>query len=74
MIPIVHGLKQRYRGCLDVTEVNFHRASPLHEALRPLGSPEFALLDADEQVLYRWYGFTEAEEFDAVLQPLCGSE
>lgn len=72
MIPIVNGLKQAYQTCLTVDHVNFHADTPLHQALRPFGSPEFILLDAAEAILYRWFGRTERAEFDDVLGPLCG--
>jgi hypothetical protein len=56
-----------------VIRVNFHEDTPLRERLRPLGTPELVLLDSADTTLYRWFGFTEAEEFDAVLKPLCSS-
>jgi hypothetical protein len=71
MTPIVHGLKTKYSSCLTVKRVNFHQHTPWHDFIFPIGSPEFALLDSEEQILYRWFGFTEEEEFTAVLDPLC---
>lgn len=74
MVPIVHGLKRRYSACLTVDEVNFHAASPLRDELNPLGSPEFFLIDTSGKSIYRWFGFTEAEEFDSILEPLCAAD
>jgi hypothetical protein len=71
MEPIVHGLTQRYSGCLALERVNFHAETAWSKKINPLGSPEFAVVDAAGKILYRWSGFTEAESFDAVLQPLC---
>ena len=71
MEPIVHGLANRYRGCLTLERVNFHQQTDWHEKISPLGSPEFALLDSTGTVVYRWAGVTEATSFDEVLEPLC---
>jgi hypothetical protein len=71
MAPIVHGLKTKYSSCMKIERVNFHHRTPWHELIFPVGSPEFALLDSDEQIIYLWLGFTEEEEFTAVLDPLC---
>jgi hypothetical protein len=73
MEPIVHGLTKRYAGCMTLERVNFHAQSAWYEKINPLGTPEFALVDAAGKILYRWSGFTEAESFDQVLQPLCKS-
>jgi hypothetical protein len=72
MEPIVHGLKEQYADCLNVKRVNFHAPSPWHDAINPMATPEFALLDSAGAILYRWFGVIEAEEFEEVLQPLCG--
>lgn len=69
----MRGLERTYPKCLSVIRVNFHEDTPLRERLRPLGTPELVLLDSADTTLYRWFGFTEAEEFDAVLKPLCSS-
>ncbi|HEX9840837.1 MAG TPA: hypothetical protein VGA72_15920 [Anaerolineales bacterium] len=58
---------------MSVKRVNFHARSDWHELLTPLASPEFALLDSSKQLIQRWFGVTEKEEFAAVLDPLCGS-
>lgn len=71
MVPIVHGLKERYADCLSVERVNFHANSEWHEAINPMATPEFALLDATGAILYRWFGVINAQEFEDVLQPLC---
>lgn len=71
MIPIVNGLEKKYRRCLTVVSVNYHAPSPLRETLRPFGSPEFFLLDKEGVVQYRWFGRTDAEEFETVLNTAC---
>ena len=71
MVPIVHGLKKKYNSCMTVERVNFHARTSWHELILPAGSPEFALLDSAKQIIERWFGFTEQEEFAAVLDPLC---
>jgi hypothetical protein len=73
MEPIVHGLEDQYSSCMSMKRVNFHAKSAWRELLSPIGTPEFVLLDSSEEIIYRWFGVTEAEEFAAVLDPLCGS-
>ena len=58
---------------MTMERVNLHQHTAWHELLFPSGSPEFALLDSEEQIIYRWIGFTEEEEFTVVLDPLCSS-
>ena len=72
MDPIVNGLKKEYAGCIKMERVNFHVWSSWHELLYPVGTPEFGLLNSSKEVLYRWFGVVEKEEFAAVLDPLCG--
>jgi hypothetical protein len=71
MQPIVNGIKEQYGSCIKVKRVNFHAESHWHELIEPIGSPEFVLLDENENILYRWIGLTEKEEFVKVLGPLC---
>ena len=58
---------------MTLERVNFHDQTSLHELIDPLATPEFALLDSSKEIIYRWFGFTEEEEFAAVLDPLCRS-
>jgi len=71
MDPIVDGIQKKYRGCIKLERVNYHKESPWHELLFPVGTPEFALLDSSKDVIYRWFGLTDAEEFAKILDPLC---
>jgi hypothetical protein len=71
MDPIVNGLKKKYLGCMKVERVNYHKWSTWHDLLYPIGSPEFDLLSSSKDVLYRWFGVTEEEEFAEILDPLC---
>ena len=72
MQPIVNGLKKKYSDCMKVERVNFHERTSWHELLSPVGSPEFNLLSSSNEVIHRWFGITDAEEFTAVIDPLCG--
>ena len=72
MDPIVHGIKNKFSACIKLERVNFHDRTPWHDLLAPLASPEFALLDSQNTILYRWFGAVAEEEFTAVLNPLCG--
>jgi hypothetical protein len=72
MRPIVNGIKKEYKSCIkQVERVNFHDKTSWHELIIPVGPPEFALLDENNIILYRWVGYTEKQEFAAVLDPLC---
>jgi hypothetical protein len=71
MVPIVYGLAKLYENCLTWERVNFHETTPWHDLIYPLASPEFALLDSSREIIYRWFGYTEKEEFTAKIDPLC---
>ena len=71
MEPIVYEVRQIYSGCMEVKKVNFHDRTEWHELLSPMGSPEFDLLTSSKEVIHRWFGFTETEEFSAIIDPLC---
>jgi len=72
MEPIVNGIKKKYASCINIERVNFHDWSSWHDLLFPIGSPEFALLKPSKEIIYRWFGVVEAEEFSSILDPLCG--
>ncbi len=73
MEPIVHGLEDKYGSCMSMQRVNFHAKSTWRELLSPIGTPEFVLLDSSEEIIHRWFGVTDEEEFAVILDPLCGS-
>ena len=73
MRPIVDGLEKQYRSCMKTQRASFHTKSHWSDLIGPIGTPEFALLDSNENILYRWVGFTEKEEFTAILSPLCST-
>lgn len=73
MEPIVYGLKKNYSSCMIMQRVNFHTSSEWKDLLSPIGTPEFVLLNSSKEIIYRWFGYTEAEEFASVLDPLCGT-
>ena len=71
MRSIVDGIKKEFKACVQVERVNFHSVTKWHELLSPMGTPDFALLDSTGNVIYRWIGFTEKEEFVDVIRPRC---
>jgi hypothetical protein len=73
MIPIVNGLKKKYAACITLERVNFHEKTSWHELVYPLATPEFVLLDSSMQILHRWFGVVDTEQFTSVLDPLCNS-
>jgi len=73
MEPIVHGLRRKYGACLTLERVNFHERTSWHEILAPLGSPEFALIGSTNEIIHRWFGYTEEVEFAEILDPYCRS-
>ena len=72
MQPIVNGIKKEFKACLHLERVNFHTKTQWHNLLSPVGSPEFALLDSSGNIIHRWAGLTERDEFVEVMRPLCG--
>lgn len=72
MEPIVNGIKKKYAKCMKVERVNYHEWTEWHDLIFPLASPEFDLLSSSKEILYRWIGSTSEEEFNSVLDPLCG--
>ena len=72
MEPIVYGIRKAYASCMKVERVNFHEWTDWHELILPIASPEFDLLTSTREIIHRWVGITDKEEFLAVLDPLCG--
>jgi hypothetical protein len=56
---------------MKVERVFFHTESYWNDLVGPIGTPEFALLDSNQVILYRWIGVTERQEFTSLLDPLC---
>jgi hypothetical protein len=73
MQPIVNGLETEFNSCIRLQRVNYHTETRWHALIGPIGSPEFALLDSSENILHRWIGLTDKEDFESVLAPLCGA-
>jgi hypothetical protein len=72
MQPIVNGIKKEFKACLHLERVNLSSETQWHVLLSPIGTPEFALLDLSGNIIHRWVGFTEKDEFVEVMKPLCG--
>ena len=71
MQPIVNGIKKEFNACLHLERVNLRSKTQWHVLLSPIGTPEFALLDSSGNIIHRWVGFTEKDEFVEVMKPLC---
>jgi hypothetical protein len=71
MQPIVNGIKKEFKACAQFEKANFHTESKWSILISPIGTPEFTLLDSSMNILYRWVGFTEKNEFVEVMKPLC---
>jgi len=75
MAPIVHGLEAEYYGKVRFTylDTDDSRTEDFMRTLGAITQSEFYLLDADGNILYRWYGYTEAasfrEQFERALNP-----
>ena len=75
MAPIVHGLEAEYYGRIKFSylDIDDQRSEEFMRALGAITRAEFYLLDAAGNILYRWYGYTEAgsfrEQFDKALAP-----
>lgn len=75
MAPIVHGLEAEYYGKIKFSylDIDDPRTEPFMRVLAAITRSEFYLLDGDGNILYRWYGYTEAssfrEQFENALNP-----
>jgi hypothetical protein len=75
MAPIVHGLEAEYYGRVkfNYLDIDDQRNEQFLRALGAITRSEFYLIDADGNILYRWYGYTEAssfrDQFDKALSP-----
>jgi hypothetical protein len=75
MAPIVHGLEAEYYGRIkfNYLDIDDQRNEEFMRALGAITRAEFYLLDSAGNILYRWYGYTEAtsfrEQFDKALVP-----
>ena len=75
MAPIVHGLEAEYYGKVRFSYLDIDDSlnEKFMRALGAITRSEFYLVDADGNILYRWYGYTDAssfrEQFDQALNP-----
>jgi hypothetical protein len=74
MLPIVHGLEDRYLGKIDFVYLDLDdpNTQPHKEALRYRNRPHFVLLDAQGNIVESWIGSvsekTFVDAFEKVLQ------
>ncbi|HXF84975.1 MAG TPA: hypothetical protein VNK49_06250 [Anaerolineales bacterium] len=69
MAPMVHGLEAKYFGKIKFTYLDADDPRTL-EFQRALGfyyQPEFYLLDGEGNVLKKWVGYTDEQEFEEVF-------
>lgn len=69
MAPMVHGLEAKYYGkinfvYLDADDIG---TDPFQRELGFSYQPEVYLLDGDGNVLQKWIGFTQEDQFEAVF-------
>ena len=69
MAPIVHGLEAEYYGQVLFTFLDANDPATT-EFQRTLGfayHPEFYLLDGEGNILQKWFGYVDEEEFQAAF-------
>jgi len=75
MAPVVHGLEAEYYGRIkfNYLDIDDQRNQKFMRALGALTRAEFYLVDGDGNILHRWFGYTQADdfraEFDKSLSP-----
>jgi thioredoxin-related protein len=70
MAPVVHGLEAKYYGKINFAFLDADD-SATQSFQRDLGfrvQPEFYLLDGQGQVIKKWVGYVNPEEFEAAFQ------
>lgn len=75
MAPVVHGLEAEFHGRIRFSylDIDDQRNQRFMRALGALTRAEFYLVDGDGNILYRWFGYTQPDdfraEFDKSLSP-----
>ena len=74
MAPVVHGLEAEYYGKINFAYLDAN--NPATESLqREFGfrvQPEFYLVDGQVQVVQKWFGYVDAEDFRTAFQQVLG--
>ena len=67
MVPVVHGLEEKYSGKVNFTFLNMDNPNTyeFQDALGVYYRPEFYLLDADGNVLKKFVGYVSQDKFEA---------
>lgn len=74
MAPMVHGLEAKYFGRIRFTFLDADDPATF-DFQRTLGfiyQPEFYLLDGQGNVLKKWIGFVNQEDFESVFAQVLG--
>ena len=69
MAPIVHGLEAEFYGRINFAflDAGDPATKDFQRSLGFVTQPEFYLLDGEGAVLYRWFGYIDAEDFRTVF-------
>jgi thioredoxin-like negative regulator of GroEL len=72
MAPVVHGLEADYAGKVDFVYLDSDDAAtkPFRDQLQARGQPRFYLLDGQGQVVEKWSGSVDREDFVAAIDRL----
>ncbi|MEW6092620.1 MAG: hypothetical protein AB1531_01520 [Chloroflexota bacterium] len=74
MAPIVHGLEAEYFGRINFVFMDADDPATF-DFQRALGfavQPEFYLLNGEGNVLFRWFGYVQADDFRSVFDQQLG--
>ena len=69
MAPVVHGLEAEYADRMNFAYLDIDDPNTLEfrDTLGRRAQPEFYLLDADGNVIQKWYGIVSPEEFETAF-------
>jgi thioredoxin-like negative regulator of GroEL len=72
MMPIVHGLEQRYDGQIEFVylDTDDPAVAPFMEEMEMIARPHFYLLDAQGNIVDQWLGPIKEEQFVRVFDEL----
>lgn len=74
MAPIVHGLEAKYYGKINFAflDIDDPATANFRTELGFRVQPEFYLIDAEGNVIQKWFGYVPAEDFEAAFAKALG--
>lgn len=71
----MYGLEDRYGDQVDFIYLNIDRAEtrPARERFGIVQRSQYVLIDAQGNILFKWFGFIDEAEVEAALQSVVGT-